>query len=105
MLVYYKLALKVLCLGAYELIGDRTVHYRKGDGENGKTWFRSDRFFTIGAEWYATTREGSNLGPYKTRSSAEQGLVRYIVELKNKRQVTATVAKASTDVWKATNYI
>lgn len=79
------------------------MHYRKG--ENGKTWFRTERFFTIGIDWYASTREGRNLGPFKTRSAAEQGLVRYIVDLKNNRKPVVQTTRPSTDIWKSNNYV
>lgn len=79
------------------------MHYRKG--ETGKTWFRTDRYFTIGIDWYAATREGSNLGPYKTRRAAEDGLVRYIIDMKNNRKPVVRVAKPATDIWKSNNYI
>lgn len=79
------------------------MHYRKGEGA--KTWFRTDRFFTIGADWYTTTREGRNLGPFKTRLAAEQGLVQYIIAVKNNRKPVVEVTKPSNDVWKSSNYI
>ncbi|MBC6904169.1 hypothetical protein DWB84_01615 [Saccharophagus sp. K07] len=79
------------------------MNYRKGEKE--KTWFRTDRFFTIGAEWYATTREGRNLGPFKTRYLAEQGLIQYIIDVKNNRKPRLQVAKPTNDVWKSSNYI
>lgn len=79
------------------------MQYRKG--ENDKTWFRTERFFTIGVDWYATTREGQNLGPFKTRSMAEQGLVRFIVDLKNNRKPVIQTTKPSTDIWKSNNYL
>jgi hypothetical protein len=79
------------------------VQYRKG--ENSQTRFRTERFFTIGVDWYASTREGQNIGPFKTRSAAEQGLVRYIVDLKNNRKPAIQANKPSPDIWKATNYM
>jgi hypothetical protein len=79
------------------------VQYRKG--ETGKTWFRTDRFFTIGTEWYAATREGHNIGPYKTRRAAEDGLVRFIIDMKNNRKPVVQVTRPSRDVWKSNNYI
>lgn len=94
---------KVQGLFHCETFGDITVHYRKG--EAGKTWFRTDRFFTIGIDWYAATREGRNLGPYKTRRSAEDALVLYIIDMKNNRKPAVQVTRPSRDIWKSNNYI
>jgi hypothetical protein len=74
-------------------------------GENGKTWFRNERFFTLGADWYATTREHINLGPFKNKFAAEQALVRYIIDLKNNRKPANYSTKASSDVWMANNRV
>ena len=40
---------------------------RKGES----TWFRSDRVFGAGDQWYFHTREGIDIGPYDTRFEAE----------------------------------
>ena len=74
-------------------------------GENDKTWFRTERFFSIGADWYAITREHTNLGPFKSKFAAEQGLVRYIIDLKNNRKPVNYATKASKDVWMANNRV
>jgi hypothetical protein len=79
------------------------MHYRKG--ESSKTWFRTDRFFTIGVDWYVATREQRNLGPFRTKFAAEQGLVRYIIDMKNHRKPVVQGIKPAVDVWKANNYI
>lgn len=39
--------------------------------ERPKTWFRSDRFFRSNEQWYFHTREGTAIGPYRTRFEAE----------------------------------
>ena len=79
------------------------MNYRKG--ENGKTWFRMERFFSIGADWYVSTREQKNLGPFKSKFAAEQGLVRYIIDLKNNRKPITQPVKASSDIWMANNRV
>jgi len=43
-------------------------------GEQDKFWFRSDRFFTAGSQWYFTTRENRDVGPYASREDAAHGL-------------------------------
>jgi hypothetical protein len=47
-------------------------------GEEDKHWFRSDRFFLVGNEWYFTTRENRDVGPFGTREEAAHGLALFI---------------------------
>ena len=49
---------------------------RRGEGE--KTYFRCDRYFTVGHEWYASTRENKNLGPFLHHTDAKIALARYV---------------------------
>jgi hypothetical protein len=51
---------------------DNPVKVRKGEGE--KHWFRSDRFFKVGNDWFFTTREQKDVGPFTSQSEAEHGL-------------------------------
>ena len=55
---------------------------RKGEAE--KTWFRSSRFFHVNEEVYFSTREGVDIGPFKSQSAAERGLKAYIDAMRNK---------------------
>ena len=48
--------------------------YSVREGEEVKTWFRTNRFITIDKKWYFTTREGLDVGPFKTQLEAERGL-------------------------------
>ena len=41
-------------------------------------YFRCERFFTVGHEWYFATREGLDIGPYATRPQAEIALAKYV---------------------------
>jgi hypothetical protein len=43
-----------------------------------KTWFRSQRFFNEGSQWYFTTRENTIEGPYESRDEADQELMMYL---------------------------
>jgi hypothetical protein len=46
-----------------------------------KVYFRSDRFFRIDAnEWFFTTREDGDRGPFATREEAECALLEYVRE-------------------------
>lgn len=47
-------------------------------GEKRTLPFRSQRLFTIGHEWYFTTREACDQGPFMTRWLAEQAIVLYV---------------------------
>lgn len=38
--------------------------------------FRSDRIFNANGEWYFHTREGTDVGPYASRSEAEEEALR-----------------------------
>ena len=43
--------------------------------------FRAHRLFSIGADWYFSTREGIDQGPYFTKVLAENAIERYIREM------------------------
>lgn len=47
-------------------------------GEAGPVPFRSSRFFCVGGQWYFTTREGFDSGPFASRDRAETGLRRFL---------------------------
>jgi hypothetical protein len=40
-------------------------------GEDTRVWFRTNRFFNVGAVWFFATREGIDVGPYESKGSAE----------------------------------
>lgn len=44
------------------------------------TTFRSNRFFTNGSEWYFTTREGVDYGPFPSRIVAHNAIQKFIRE-------------------------
>jgi len=44
------------------------------ESEPERVFFRCGRYFTVGHEWYATTREGRDIGPCATRHEAEMSL-------------------------------
>lgn len=44
------------------------------------SYFRCGRFFTVGHEWYVTTREGEDMGPYLYRVEAEIALVKFVAD-------------------------
>jgi hypothetical protein len=52
-----------------EAVVATTILRRRTDG--GGPLFRGSRYFTVGHEWYAHTRENKELGPFGSRSEAE----------------------------------
>jgi len=68
--------------------------------EQDKFWFRSDRFFTADKQWYFTTRENRDVGPYASREDAEHGLELFIdcVE-KQKTEVEHAILIAQQGDW------
>ncbi len=79
------------------------VQFREGELE--KTWFRSDRFFTVEADYFFSTREGIHVGPFPSRSSAERGLDLYI-QVMNKGETAGLCASkiAMQGLWASTGY-
>jgi len=48
--------------------------------EQGGTYFRGGRYFTVGHEWYVTLRHGLEIGPFPDREEAELTLARHVAE-------------------------
>jgi len=48
------------------------------ENESAKGWFRCERFIVSDRNWYYMTREGSQLGPFKSKKDAENDLYWYI---------------------------
>ncbi|MDX1804830.1 MAG: DUF6316 family protein [Alcanivorax sp.] len=63
---------------------------RTGDPQN-KTFFRSDRFFCEGTNWYFCTREGTTEGPFESKEDAQQELFLYLRRI-NERERFGIVA-------------
>jgi len=49
------------------------------DDEKEKTYFRSDRLFTMNGQWYFASREGDQR-PYATREAAQRDLGQFTSE-------------------------
>jgi len=45
-----------------------------------RAYFRCGRYFTVGHEWYAMTREGESIGPCATRHLAEIALASHLTD-------------------------
>ncbi|MCW9031906.1 MAG: DUF6316 family protein [Gammaproteobacteria bacterium] len=51
-------------------------------GEQGiPVTFRTNRFFSIGADWYFSTREGIDQGPYQSKELAQAAIEKFIREI------------------------
>ena len=55
---------------------------RKDDGDDAKMHFQMDRFIQQNGEWYYTTREGEERGPFESREDAEGDLILYLQHLR-----------------------
>ena len=52
--------------------------------ETNKSWFRSDRVFSVGMVWFIETREGIDIGPYNSKKEAQrqiEAVVRMVATL------------------------
>lgn len=50
-------------------------------GEIERVWVRMDRFYQVGEEWYFSTRESEDMGPFASLADAEEALIRYVAQL------------------------
>lgn len=79
---------------------------RRGEQDQNKAWFRSQRCFAIGNEWYVATREGVNVGPFKSRKEADASINRYILDVRVHKVASGSANKvAKNGVWATNNYI
>lgn len=51
---------------------------RATDGETVKTFFRTDRYFVVSNQWFFSTREAGDRGPFDTHDQAEQALQSFL---------------------------
>ena len=56
---------------------------QKREGENFQAWLRSSRFYSLKNNWYFSTREGIEHGPFKSRAEATEELHSFIHEMLN----------------------
>ncbi len=56
---------------------------RKDEEGDGKLYFQMDRFMEQAGEWYYTTREGEERGPFESQHAAEKDLIAYLHVLKS----------------------
>ena len=49
----------------------------RADDQNKTHFFRSDRLFAVNDQWYFSTREHLDQGPYATREEAREEMLAY----------------------------
>jgi len=57
---------------------------RKDEKDADALYFQMDRFIQQNDEWFYTTREGEERGPFKSKDDAEKDLVAYLQTIKSK---------------------
>ncbi len=57
-----------------------TVCSRKGE-DIMQVRFRANRLFAIGMDWYFSTREGTDQGPFNSKENAEEAITKFISEI------------------------
>jgi hypothetical protein len=66
-------------------------------GESGPVPFRRGRFYSIDHQWYATTREGDELGPYASDEDAQMGVAAYLVDYLSDEEVESLAVISTND--------
>lgn len=61
---------------------DNVTRNRKGEHDE-QIAFRVSRLFSIGTNWYFSTREGVDQGPFINRERAEYAVVKYIGKMQH----------------------
>ena len=57
---------------------------RKDEKDADALYFQMDRFMQQNNEWFYTTREGEERGPFKSKDDAEKDLIAYLKTIKSK---------------------
>ena len=66
----------------------KTIMNRAGEQQN-THYFRSDRLFAVNDQWYFSTREHLDQGPYATRDEAVREMMAYAkIFKKHQRQAS-----------------
>ncbi|SMF52261.1 hypothetical protein SAMN02745866_03328 [Alteromonadaceae bacterium Bs31] len=73
--------------------------------EQDRVWYRTERVFRIGAEWYIATREEGDIGPFKSRSAAERSVPHFVNVMANNREHGSFARKLAIEgIWASTYY-
>lgn len=52
------------------------IKTRRGEPE--RLWYRNHRCFLVDGKWFFATREGENIGPFNTRTAADNAVDLYL---------------------------
>jgi hypothetical protein len=52
------------------------------NGENMNSWLRCNRFYNLKGQWFFSTREGIDFGPFATQDEAKTELQQFIQRFK-----------------------
>jgi len=74
------------------------------EDEESKLWYRSRRFFTINNEWYFSTRENRDIGPYESEEHARKGMLLFVDSLKQDGDYGRAENIARNGQWAITYY-
>ncbi len=75
-------------------------------GEVDRVWFRADRCFSVGPDWYIATREGKDVGPFRTRAEAVSSVERYLKGIYVRKNAGGFAGRIATQgVWATNNFI
>ena len=75
------------------------------NGEENKVWYRTERCFRIGMDWYIATREEGDIGPFKTRTAAERSVPRYVSVISEKRDAGSFARRLAIEgIWSSTHF-
>ncbi len=79
------------------------MQYRQG--EPAQTRFRAERYFAVGEDYYFSTREGTNVGPFPNIAAARRGAELYIQCINRKEEAGMYASKiAMQGLWASTNF-
>ncbi|GAB1259101.1 DUF6316 family protein [Aurantivibrio plasticivorans] len=79
------------------------MHCRTNEEE--KHWYRSDRFFIANGQWYFSTREQVDIGPFGSEQAARRGLDLFIKSvMKDQNSFQTAVTAARHGEWAMTLY-
>ncbi len=63
-------------------------------GETDNLHFRSGRLFCVDNDWYYSTREGIDVGPFPTKAEAEVALDSFLKDFPSDREPDAGAAES-----------
>jgi len=65
------------------------------NGEVQRTFFRCDRIYQAGGQWYFSTREGTEEGPFESHDDAEKAVTLYVDSWRRGREIQSQLKERS----------